>query len=400
MNQYLERAKRLHQHLYETHWTGGGLEGPDPGVRFNARVGRFIKSYLRFIPWGERYYYLQAQGYWIHANWMLYDLLGDEQYRDIAVAGSNLILERQKPEGYWQYPFPEWGGRVATVEGCYAALGMLHTYRRTKDERLAAGASRWYSYLKKEIGFREEGDTLAVQYFARMEELAKNKLANIQLGRCPNNSTLLVMMTGEAYDATKDPVYLEHKDRLINFLKFAQTPEGKFPYIVPYRQYPGKDHYLCFQYNAFQLLDLARYHEVSGDASVVPILSGLARFLSRGVAADGSSKYDSFHDTPFIPYYTGVLGAALDCATELGLGDYTDLSARLYHRLARIQRKDGSFPFSYKNYGILWDARSYPRPLSMILKHLIMRARVEEKRNHGNGAQLHPHGTRVGIGNN
>jgi len=377
MNIYLKSAQRLHQHLHGTHWTGGGLEGPDPGVRFNARVGRFIKSYLSFIPWTERYYYLQAQGYWIATNWMLFDITGDSTYRDIAIAGSNLILERQTPGGYWHYPFPEWRGRIATVEGCYASLGMLHTYRRTNDQQLANGVEKWYKFLKKEIGFREEGNTLAVQYFACMDELATKPFANIQRGRCPNNSTLLLMMVAEAYDATKDATYLEHCDGMVNFLASAQTDEGKFPYIVPFQEHPGKDHYLCFQYNSFQLLDLSRYYQLTHDQKMRPILAGLAKFLLKGLTPDGSSKFDSFHDTPFIPYYTGVLGAALVRATELGLGDFRPLYERVYTRLLNVQRPNGSFSFSHYDYGVLSDTRSYPRPQSMILKHLLIRAEHE-----------------------
>ena len=380
MNIYLERAQCLQQHLHETHGKGGALEGSDPGVRLNARFGRFIKGYLRFLPWGDRYYYLQAQGYWIAANWMLFDLTGEKRYSQIATDGSYRILERQTDGGYWRYPFPEWGGRIATVEGCYAALGMLHTFRKNGDERLSAAASRWYAFLKKEIGFREEGDMLSVQYFANMDELATRKFSAIQLGRCPNNSTLLLMMIAEAYDATKDSTYLEHRDGLVNFLKFAQRADGKFPYLVQYKEHPGKEYYLCYQYNSFQFLDLARYYEITRDERMRPILEGLARFMRGGAAADGSSKFDSFHDTPFIPYYTAVLGAALIRATDLGFGDFSDLYSRVYARLLDVQRKDGSFTFSHKDYGFLSDGRSYPRPQSMILKHLLVRAEFERRK--------------------
>jgi len=379
MNKYVESAQRLHQHLYKMHWTGGGLEGPDPGVRFNARIGRFLKGYLPFIHWTDRYYYLQAQGYWIVSNWMLYDLLGDTRFRDIAVAGSNLILARQTPEGYWHYPFPEWRGRIATVEGCYASLGMLHTYRHTGEQRLLQGVEKWYAFLTKEIGFSEENDTLAVRYFAGMDGLATKPFSNIQRGRCPNNSTLVLMMVAEAYDATNDKNYLEHCDGLVNFLKLAQTEDGKFPYIVPYKEHPGKDHYLCFQYNSFQFLDLAKYYELTNDERIKPILSGLVKFLQHGLTDNGSSKYDSFHDTPFVPYYSGALAAALTRATELCLGDYSTLFERAYARLLSTQRPDGSFSFSHHNYGILSDTRSYPRPQSMILKHLLIRAEHEEQ---------------------
>jgi hypothetical protein len=311
---------------------------------------------------------------------MLFDLTGETQFREIATAGSYRILERQTPGGYWHYPFPEWGGRIATVEGCYASLGMLLTYRRTGDGRLAEAAAKWYAFLKREIGFREEGDTCAVQYFANMEQLATKRFSNVQLGRCPNNSTLLLMLVAEAYNATHDQTYFDRRDGLVNFVRLAQRPDGKFPYIVPYKEHPGKDDYLCYQYNAFQFLDLARYYEITGDERMWKVLEGLSRFLPTGVAADGSSKFDSTHDTPFIPYYTGVLGAALTKATELGLSDFSSLFERVYERLLQVQQEDGSFSFSHKDYGFLSDRRSYPRPQSMILKHLLVRAQYEAKK--------------------
>ena len=45
------------------------LSGPDPGIRFNTRVGRFVKSYFSLLPWSDNLVYMQAQGYWIFGNW-------------------------------------------------------------------------------------------------------------------------------------------------------------------------------------------------------------------------------------------------------------------------------------------------------------------------------------------
>ena len=69
-------ARRLHRYLVRRHWREGRLIGPDSGVRFNYRVGRFAKGYLSFIPWRDDLYYLQAQGYWMLANWRLADFDG------------------------------------------------------------------------------------------------------------------------------------------------------------------------------------------------------------------------------------------------------------------------------------------------------------------------------------
>ena len=54
-------AERLYRHILRRHRNDRAIEGPDPGVRFNARVGRFIKSYLRFLPWSDDLIYVQAQ---------------------------------------------------------------------------------------------------------------------------------------------------------------------------------------------------------------------------------------------------------------------------------------------------------------------------------------------------
>ena len=99
------------------HWNGKALEGPDSGIRFNARIGRFVKSYSRFLPWSDRMIYFQAQAYWIKANWLLADM-GNREAERIALGCTEFVLSQQQPEGFWEYPNPEWKGRIATVEGC------------------------------------------------------------------------------------------------------------------------------------------------------------------------------------------------------------------------------------------------------------------------------------------
>src|SRR5438445_652522 len=120
---FVDAATRLHAYLARDHWTGHALRGPDAGVRFNWRMGRFVKSYLPFISWSDQMVYFQGQGYWIFDNWLMAGLLGGEPYQRIAVSCTEYVLAAQQPEGYWEYPNPEWKGRVATVEGNYAALG-------------------------------------------------------------------------------------------------------------------------------------------------------------------------------------------------------------------------------------------------------------------------------------
>src|SRR5688572_25796960 len=117
-------ALALHGLLLNRYWHGGGLVGPDCGIRFNYRVGRFVKSYLRALPWRDSLYYLQTQAYWTLANWRLSELMNDERLQRVAVASARGMLARQRADGAWDYPNPEWHGRVANAEGSWAAIGL------------------------------------------------------------------------------------------------------------------------------------------------------------------------------------------------------------------------------------------------------------------------------------
>ena len=67
---------------------------------------------------------------------------GDEKYAQLAVAAADGVLIRQRPEGYWDYPNPEWRGRIATVEGCFGALGLIDGFDHSGDARFLEGALR------------------------------------------------------------------------------------------------------------------------------------------------------------------------------------------------------------------------------------------------------------------
>src|SRR5438093_863809 len=140
-----DAALRLHTFLVRQYWNGSALEGPDCGIRFNARIGRFVKSYLHFLPWSDRMTYFQAQGYWIKANWLLAKM-GSVEGEEIALRCTDFVLSRQQQQGYWEYPNPEWKGRIATVEGCYGALGLLSTYEHVPKQSLLRGAEKWHAF--------------------------------------------------------------------------------------------------------------------------------------------------------------------------------------------------------------------------------------------------------------
>ncbi len=360
-------AKSLHSYLLKTHWSGHALVGPDSGIRFNARIGRFIKSYGGFLPWQDDCTYMQAQGYWILSNWLMSDTEKDGLSADLAATCSEYVLQRQCPAGYWEYPNPEWKGRIATVEGCFAALGLIESYARTGEDAFLAGAKKWHRFMVEETGFQGSEDTLAVNYFS-----------NVSGGMVPNNTTLALMMLARLAEVTGDERYLEQGKGMVKFLERVQQPSGELPYSVISLTEEGRPHFLCFQYNAFEFMDLAQYHRITGDETVWKVMDKLARYLSTGLSDAGFTRYDCQHEHPQVLYYTTALGEALSQATLLGLGDYREIADRALEKVLSFQKKDGGFAFfSRANYGILADRRSYPRNLSMMLYHLLLEARAQ-----------------------
>ena len=364
-------ATLLHQYLMNAHWNGVALIGPDPGIRFNTRIGRFVKSYLSKLPWSDDLIYMQGQGYWVFGNWQLFDLTGDENAKATALACSDNIVERQMPEGYWEYPNPEWKSRIATVEGCFAALGLLDSYSRFPEDKYLQSAIRWFDYLISEIGFRlQEDETMwAINYFAHRPGKG---------GGVPNNSTLLLWFLARLYEVTGDAKFLEPCEKMVAWLKHVQLSSGELPYALGKTADQDKTHFLCFQYNAFEFMDLAYYHRITGDQEIWPLLPRLAKFLASGLTDQGIARFDCLHETPNVPYYTIAIARALSVAADLQLGDYRAKSELGFRQVLAQQRSNGSFSYhSRKNYGCLTDRRSYPRYLSMILCHLLQESRCK-----------------------
>lgn len=365
----LDAALRLHDYLLKTHWSGQALVGPDPGIRWNARLGRFVKSYLSFVPWSDNYTYLQAQAYWVFNNWLMADLLADEAYKTIAQDCSTYILEIQKPEGYWEYPNPEWRDRVATVEGGFATLGLLESYAHTDHEPFLVGAKLWCRYMLDEVGFQGENGRLAVNYFA-----------NLDAGMVPNNSTIALQMLAKLAHVTNDEQFLATCPGMVTWLNEVQLESGELPYAAPRATDEGRPHFLCYQYNAFEFLDLVEYHQLTQDAAIWPLLERLAGYLSHGLTEVGAARYDCFQATPELPYYTLAVGQALSQATQLRFGDYQPLVDQAYERVLSQQQADGRFDFHSRfNYRFLSDRRSYPRYLAMILNHLLREYQTRTK---------------------
>ncbi len=362
MDRCLNAAMKLHRYLVDRHWRGKALIGPDPGIRFNYRIGRFLKSHLSVLDWKDDYYYLQAQGYWVLGNWRLLSLTGEEACRSIALSCSEQMLTQQQSNGAWPYPNPEWRGRVATAEGTWGSIGLLESYRQTGNRAFLEAALRWHHFVAETIGYQRVGDELAVNYFAGR-----------QGSRVPNNSAFWLRFLAELKETTGDDSYLEPCAGLLAFMRAVQEPTGEFPYAVDGADGgKGRPHFQCYQYNAFQCLDLMRYHEITSDGTLLPMIVGLLGFLRQGLAEDGHALYDCGNRYRAVVYHAAVLGAAFASARGFGIDGYEGLANRAYSYVLGLQRPEGDYSrYSGGDYRLLQDRRSYPRYLAMILYHLL-----------------------------
>jgi hypothetical protein len=66
------------------------------------------------------------------------------------------------------------------------------------------------------------------------------------------------------------------------------------------------------------------------------------------------------------------VAAALATAARWGFCRDNEPAQRAFRYLVRLQRQDGSFPFSEGDYYVLRDERVYPRALAMMLRHLLV----------------------------
>jgi hypothetical protein len=356
MNRRERAAVALERHLAGRHWNGEALVGPDYGVRLNYRVGRFVKSYLRFLPWRDDLLYEQAQGYWILANSRLHERSGDRRHLEVVDRCAAGILRRQRPDGSWPYPNPAWRGRVATAEGTWAAIGLLEARRLTGNAEALAGAIRWHSFLEESIGFARANGGVAVNYFAGGG------------GAVPNNSAFVLRFLAGLARATGERRYLERSEDLMQFLSQAQRGTGELPYSTGQG---GREHFQCIQYNAFQCLDLLSYAELAHDDSARELAGRLARFLVAKLRPDGRFPYACDAENPEVSYHQAAAAAALDEAASAGLWQGATSADLAFARLLPRQDEGGTFPHSIRDYGFLGDRRSYPRSQAMMLYHLL-----------------------------
>jgi len=332
-------------------------------VRWNIRVWRFWKSWFPALAPRDRYFFVQGQAYWALANWTLHDLTGDPDFRTHALAATAAIAATQRCDGGWDYPLPERRHLTATVEGDFGAIAALEAWPRGGEPALLEVARRWHDYVELHIGYQSHGDGLAVNYFDRPR------------GLVPNNTAEWIWVLGRLHAATGEARYLARVPALLGFLERVQRPTGELPYEIAGAGAPGREHYLCYQYNAFQCMKLAWYAESHGDARARRLAEGLAGFLSGGVTASGAARASCGAVRPEVVYYADAVGMALHTVTRHGWADHGPAADRAFDFVLARQRPDGGLPFSRGDYHVLSDPGPYPRYLAMSLYHLAERAR-------------------------
>jgi hypothetical protein len=360
MDEFLQAAQKLHQYIRHQHEDNGAIVGPDPIGKIHWRVTRFVRSYFPWLPGDDRYVYMQAQAYWIKANASLFDLTQDAHHLELIEGCAGRMVQAQLPAGPWQHP-PIRGRRgfISTVESVWACLGLVAAYRQLRKPAYLDAARRGYSGLTDAIGFRRLRDSLAINYHAHTQEMV------------PNVTTMVLWLSAELRQLTGDTQYLQHARDMLRFLEYSLMENGELQYI-----YEKRPHFQCYQYNAFEFMDLAHYYQLTCDDQVRPLLGKMAAYLAGGLTGRASCRYDCFKEVPEVNYWTAALATALRYAHELKLGDYLPLSERAYAYLLTRQKPDGGFGFSRRNYGVLRDGRSYPRYLAMILNFISHRASV------------------------
>lgn len=361
----LPRVRALHGYVGARHLHDGRLAGADQGVRWNIRVWRFVKSYLPALRPDERFYFLQGQAYWALASWTLGDLTGDPAFHAAAREATRVVRETQRDDGAWAYPLPERRHLIATVEGDFGAVAMLEAYERDGDRTLLDAALRWHAYLEREIGYQEHPAGLCVNYFQKPR------------GMVPNNTCEWIWVLGRFARATGDAGFLEKVPAMLGFLEAVMEPTGELPYELPsVHENRLQQHYLCYQYNAFQCMKLAWHARAHGDERARALAVRLAGFLAGGVLESGAVRASCASVNPEVLYYADAVGMALHTVSSYGWADHFALADRTFRFVLGHQRADGALsPFSRGDYGVLSDRNEYPRYLAMSLYHLAERAR-------------------------
>ncbi|MDC0527071.1 hypothetical protein OAO35_03900, partial [Euryarchaeota archaeon] len=302
------------------------------------------------------------QGYWIINNWKFFELTSRIEYARKSLETSKKLASKQSVEGCWKITHgnKKWRGVVSTVDNTFAALGLLETYKVTKSEEFLKSAEAWANYLIQNVGFHKYDYGYSIKYFSGKPSPA-----------VPNNNTLVLWFLAELSNVTRNIEYIRFNERIIDFLEKVQKETGELPYSVESSEVVGKEHYICFQYNAFELIDLLNFYRISPVKKLDRIIIRLSKFLLQAFDEKGASKFDCSHSFPNIFYYTSKVISALLLSKKFGFIDNVPFINNSLNLLLSNQNIDGSFPYSTNEYMFFKDKRFYPKESNFILSALL-----------------------------
>ena len=134
--------------------------------------------------------------------------------------------------------------------------------------------------------------------------------------KVPNNSTLALKMFAHLFRATGNDKFLSPCPGMVNWLGRVQLQTGELPYSLEGPR--ARVHFLCYQYNAFELLDLLDYYRITADEHIVPIVKKLAGYLAGAVTPSGSVRFSCCRNRPEILYYAAAVAAAAEIGFSQG----------------------------------------------------------------------------------
>ncbi len=240
-------------------------------------------------------------------------------------------------------------------------MAILETFHRTQYEEFLDGAQSWFAYLRENTPILEVDGTLAVNYFV-------GKLS----ARVTNKCVTLLRFLVELRRVCGTQEYVELEAGLMAFVDSVQMKSGELPYAVHQTSdLETRPHFQCYQYNAFEYLNLVRYHELTGEARSRRIAERIAEFLPQGLDRDGSAFFDCSHGPRRVVYHGVAVATALSVSAARGREPHADLARTSMEWALGRQRSDGAFTYLLRDSGFLADRRCYPRNHSMILMHLL-----------------------------
>jgi hypothetical protein len=206
-------------------------------------------------------------------GWLnLADVEGDAAYRRKADVGLQRILNDQKADGCWLFPyrfrknppdFPYACENFMTIEAL-----MAYAARIEKTDRLLASIDQALQFLLNRVG-----DENGAFYYSPADKI-----------RIPNISSMAARVFAEAAALLGKPEYAERAIRFARYCVSQQAPDGSYPYMEGASE-------VSVPYHALEIWELAEANRRFNDPEIARSLAEAIRFLGRTLAENGYAYF-------------------------------------------------------------------------------------------------------------